>query len=142
MHEWEQLRFLFSIWMKKILNTWKGDDEKLGKTSEPLGTRKGETVEDAWYVQLAALEARCKSNTHRIDELAADNQALHTLTASVSVLASKQESIESDVSEIKSDVKELKALPASRWETLWKAAVTAVVAGVIGFALACLGLGG
>ena len=99
-------------------------------------------MEEALHAQLATLEARCKSNTHRINELAADQQALHALTASVSVLASRQESIESDVSEIKTDVKEMKALPTSRWEMVIRAVITAVAAGIVGFALARMGIGG
>lgn len=91
---------------------------------------------------IAALEARCKSNTHRIDDLEADNKALHALATSVEVLATKQETIETNVQEIKADVKSLKALPAGRWEALIKAAVTAIVAGLVGYALALAGLGG
>lgn len=91
---------------------------------------------------IAALEARCKSNTHRIDDLEADNKALHALATSVEVLATKQETIETNVQEIKADVKSLKALPAGRWEAVIKAAVTAIVAGLVGYALALAGLGG
>lgn len=90
---------------------------------------------------IASLEARCKSNTHRIDDLEADNKALHALATSVEVLATKQEGIEANVREIKSDVKSLKALPAGRWDALIKAVVTAIVAGIVGYALALAGLG-
>ena len=99
-------------------------------------------MDDGIQAKIASLDARCKSNTHRIDELEADNKALHQLATSVEVLATKQETIEESVNEIKTDVKALKALPASRWEGLIKAAVTAVVAGLVGYALALAGLGG
>ena len=92
--------------------------------------------------QNASIEARCKSNTHRIDEIEADNKALHQLATSVEVLATKQETIEANVTEIKDDVKSLKALPGSRWEAILKAALTAVIAGLVGFALARFGIGG
>lgn len=46
------------------------------------------------------------------------------------------------MNEIKTDVKALKALPGSRWEGLIKAVVTAIVAGLVGYALALAGLGG
>ena len=92
--------------------------------------------------RILKLEERAKSNTHRIDDLEADNKALHELAASVSVLATKQEAVEENVQEIRRDVKELKMLPASRWEAVLKAALTAVIAGLIGFALARMGLGG
>ena len=92
--------------------------------------------------RILKLEERAKSNTHRIDDLEADNKALHELAASVSVLATKQEAVEENVQEIRRDVKELKALPAGRWEAVLKAALTAVIAGLVGFALARMGLGG
>ena len=96
-------------------------------------------MDDGIQAQVAAIDARCKSNQHRIDELEADNKELAT---SVEVLATKQETIESNVNEIKTDVKALKALPGSRWEGLIKAVVTAIVSGLVGYALALAGLGG
>ncbi len=99
-------------------------------------------MEDGIQAQIASVEARCKSNSHRIDELEADNKALHQLATSVEVLATKQETIEENVNEIKADVKSLKALPASRWEAVVKGVITAIIAGLIGFALAKLGVGG
>ena len=99
-------------------------------------------MEDGIQAQIASVEARCKSNSHRIDELEADNKALHQLATSVEVLATKQETIEENVNEIKADVKSLKAIPASRWEAVVKGVITALIAGLIGFALARLGVGG
>lgn len=99
-------------------------------------------MDDGIQAQIASLDARCKSNTHRINDLETDNKALHQLATSVEVLATKQETIESNVNEIKADVKTLKALPGSRWEGFIKAAVTAVVAALVGWALAQIGVGG
>ena len=83
-------------------------------------------MDDGIQAQIASLDARCKSNTHRINDLETDNKALH----------------QSNVNEIKADVKTLKALPGSRWEGLIKAVVTAIVSGLVGYALALAGLGG
>ena len=99
-------------------------------------------MDDGIQAQIASLDARCKSNTHRINDLETDNKALHQLATSVEVLATKQETIESNVNEIKTDVKALKALPGIRWEGLIKAAVTAIVSCLVGYALALAGLGG
>ena len=55
---------------------------------------KGEHMDDGIQAQIASLDARCKSNTHRINDLEADNKALHQLATSVEVLATKQETIE------------------------------------------------
>lgn len=98
-------------------------------------------MDDGMQAKIAEIEARSKSNAHRIDDLEADNKALHQLATSVEVLATKQETIEANVTEIKEDVKSLKALPAGRWEAVVKAVLTAVVAGLVGFALAYAGLG-
>ena len=99
-------------------------------------------MDDGIQAQIASLDARCKSNTHRINDLETDNKALHQLATSVEVLATKQETIEESVNEIKLDVKALKAVPAGRWEGFIKAAVTAVVAALVGWALAQIGVGG
>ena len=107
-----------------------------------MPARKEHKMEDGIQAQIASVEARCKSNSHRIDELEADNRALHQLATSVEVLATKQETIEENVNEIKADVKSLKALPGSRWEAVVKGVIAALIAGLIGFALAKLGVGG
>lgn len=97
-------------------------------------------MDDGNQAKIAEIEARSKSNTHRIDDLEADNKALHQLATSVEVLATKQEAIEANISEIKTDVKALKAVPGSKWEALVKAVLTAIVAGLVGFALAHAGI--
>lgn len=90
--------------------------------------------------RITAVEKLAGSNKHRIDELDADTSALRQLATSVEVLATKQEAIETSITEIKADVKSLKAVPASRWEGLIKAVVTAIVAGLVGWALAQIGI--
>ena len=97
-------------------------------------------MDDGIQAKIAEIEARSKSNTHRIDDLEEDNRALHTLATSVEVLATKQDTIESTVQEIKTDVKELKAVPGSKWEALVKAVLTAIVGALVGFALAHAGI--
>jgi outer membrane murein-binding lipoprotein Lpp len=97
-------------------------------------------MDDGIRALVASIEARCKSNTHRIDDLEADNKALHQLATSVEVLATKQEAIESNVQEIKTDVKALKAVPGSKWEALVKTILTALAGGLVAYALFRLGL--
>ena len=97
-------------------------------------------MDDGIQALVASIEARCKSNTHRIDDLEADNKALHKLATSVEVLATKQDTIESTVQEIKTDVKELKAVPGSKWEALVKTILTALAGGLVAYALFRLGL--
>nr|DAQ20801.1 MAG TPA: hemolysin [Caudoviricetes sp.] len=97
-------------------------------------------MDDGIQAKIAEIEARSKSNTHRIDDLEADNKALHQLATSVEVLATKQEAIEANVSEIKDDVKSLKAIPGGKWEALVKTILTALAGGLVAYALFRLGL--
>lgn len=97
-------------------------------------------MDDGIQAKIAEIDARSKSNTHRIDDLEADNKALHQLATSVEVLATKQETIEANISEIKDDVKSLKAIPGGKWETLVKTILTALAGGLVAYALFRLGL--
>ena len=97
-------------------------------------------MDDGIQAKIAEIESRSKSNTHRIDDLEADNKALHQLATSVEALATQQEAIEANVSEIKDDVKSLKAIPGGKWEALVKAVLTAIVGALVGFALAHAGI--
>nr|DAU39185.1 MAG TPA: hemolysin [Caudoviricetes sp.] len=99
--------------------------------------RKPMTTEE----RVTEVEQRAKSNSHRIDEMQTDLKNLTELTASVKVLATKQENVESDVREIKTDVKALTEKPGKRWDAIVAAVVTAIVAGLVGWALAHAGLG-
>lgn len=125
-----------------MLKTPQLEIESMKTNDWAMPARKEHKMEDGIQAQIASVEARCKSNSHRIDELEADNKALHQLATSVEVLATKQETIEENVNEIKADVKSLKAIPGSRWEAVVKGVITALIAGLIGFALAKLGVGG
>ena len=97
-------------------------------------------MDDGIQAKIAEIEARSKSNTHRIDDLEEDNRALHQLATSVEVLATKQEAIEANISEIKDDVKSLKAIPGGKWEALVKTILTALAGGLVAYALFRLGL--
>lgn len=97
-------------------------------------------MDDGIQTKIAEIEARSKNNTHRINDLEEDNRALHQLATSVEVLATKQETIEANISEIKDDVKSLKAIPGGKWEALVKAVLTAIVGALVGFAMAHAGV--
>lgn len=93
--------------------------------------------------RLTEVEARSKSNTKRIDEIADEQKALQSLVTSVNALATKQEvmtvkqeTMNEGMEEIKSDVKSLKAVPAKRWENL----VAILISVVVGFLFAKAGI--
>lgn len=89
---------------------------------------------------IALIESRCKSNTHRINELQEHQTALDRLATSVEVLATKQETVEGDVKEIKEDVKTITGKAGKRWDSvvdkLLAALVGAFVAWIISVGVA------
>lgn len=97
------------------------------------------TIEDL-AVKAADVEARCKSNTHRLDSLEKNQTALNELTTSVKVLATKQGNMEADVTEIKTGLKTLTDKPGKRWESIVDKAIWLVAGALIAFVLAQLGL--
>lgn len=97
-------------------------------------------MDDGIQAKIVEIDQRSKNNTHRINDLEEDNRALHTLATSVEVLATKQETIEANISEIKDDVKSLKAIPGGKWEALVKTILTALAGGLVAYALFRLGL--
>lgn len=97
-------------------------------------------MDDGLAVKVAEIDERCKSNTHRIDELAADNKALHELASSVSKLVVRQEVVETSVKEIQKDVKDLKNIPVKRWEAVVEKVILVLVGAVIAFILGRVGL--
>lgn len=90
--------------------------------------------------RLTEVEARSKSNAHRLDDVEKRQDNLDKLTTSVSLLAEREERMESDVKEIKSDVKTLAEKPAKRWEAVVEKALLAVVAAVVAYFLGRIGL--
>lgn len=90
--------------------------------------------------RLTEVEERSKSNSHRLDEVEKRQDNLDELVSSVSVLATKQEHVESDVKEIKADVKTLTDKPGKRWDNLIDKIIWAVCAAVIAFMLGRVGL--
>lgn len=90
--------------------------------------------------RLTEVEERSKSNTHRLDEVEKRQDNLDKLATSVSLLAEREERVESDVKEIKCDVKSLAEKPGKRYDSLVDKVVWAVLAAVIAFFLGRIGL--
>ena len=97
-------------------------------------------METGYEHRLTEVEERAKSNSHRLDEVEKRQDDLDELVSTVKVLAVREENVETDVKEIKSDVKSLTNKPAQRWDRMVEKVVWAVVAAVVGFMLAQIGL--
>lgn len=90
--------------------------------------------------QLTEIDARSRSNTKRIDRLTERQDNLEKLVTSVEVLATKMDGIQTAVVETKAKVDELTAKPAKKWDEITGKIVWALVAAVITFCLAQIGL--
>lgn len=92
--------------------------------------------------RITAVEKLAKGNERRIGDLETDNKALLDLSTSVAVMAEQMKTMSSKVDSMDAAVKRIQSVPASRWEGLIKAVVTAIVSCLVGYALALAGLGG
>lgn len=90
--------------------------------------------------RLTEVEARSKSNAHRLDDVERRQNNLDELVGTVKTLADREQRVESDVKEIKADVKEITAKPGRMWQSLVEKVIWAVAAAVVGFLLARIGL--
>ena len=90
--------------------------------------------------RLTELESKSESVNRRIETIEMRQDNLDKLVASVAVMAEEQEHIKSDVTEIKTNVKELTAKSSKRWDDLIDKIVWAILAAVIAFFLARIGL--
>ena len=90
--------------------------------------------------RLTEVDDRSKNNERRLDDVEKRLDDNEKLISTVAVLASKQETMESDVKEVKSDVKSLINKPAQRWEGIVEKAILMLVAAVVSYLLARIGL--
>lgn len=93
------------------------------------------------YSAISALEQRSKSNSHRLDALERQTEAVNSLATSVAVMAQKVDSTGEKVDALCSDVQELKAEPGKKWRAVVEKIGSIVVAAVVGYFLAKIGLG-
>ena len=91
-------------------------------------------------VKLQETTDRSLRNEGRIKKLEGENEALQKLTTSVAVMAEQMKQITSAVGNLNAKVDVIEARPAKRWEAVTVAAITAIVAALIGFALGRLGI--
>ena len=103
---------------------------------------------DEMAVKLAETEARSKSNTHRLDALEGQIDAVNRLATAVEVMATEQKHQTETIKEIKTDVSALdgkveaiEQKPAKKWDGLVEKVIWALVAAAITFILSRIGVG-
>ena len=90
--------------------------------------------------RLARVDARCRSNSHRIDELESSQQAVTELALSLRAMANEQANMKEDLGEVKNDVKLLTRRSSVRWDTLVDKLMWLVVGGALGLLMQELGI--
>ena len=100
--------------------------------------------EQEMAVKLAEVDARSKSNTHRLDEMDEKVDTLNRLATAVEVMATEQRHQTETMAEIKEDVTALgtkvdaiEKKPAKRWDGM----VDKVLYGLVGAIVTAMGAG-
>ena len=97
--------------------------------------------------RLTSLEQRCKSNGHRLEHLEKQQEAIHSLAASIQVMAAEQKhqteainTVREDVSRLDGKVDALEMKPGKRWEGLVDKLIWGVAGAILTFLLARAGI--
>lgn len=90
--------------------------------------------------ELQAVESRSKSNTHRIEDLEKNQEAINRLATSTAVMAQNISQMGERIDGMGKDIKELKEVPAERWKFVVEKAIYVVVAAFCGYFLSKIGL--
>ena len=92
--------------------------------------------------RLSETEARSKSNTKRLDELEKATDNIQNLATSVAVLAEQMKTMNGNLTKLTGKVEALESEPAKKWRFVVEKSIYFVVAAVLGFFLAQMGLPG
>ncbi len=102
---------------------------------------------DPMESRMTALEQWAKSQGHRLDRLEEQQQVIHSLAASLQVMAAEQKhqtealnTVRESVTRLDGKVDALETRPARRWESLADKALWAVVGAGIAALLTQIGL--
>ena len=85
--------------------------------------------------KLTQVEERSKSNTHRIDKLESQTDALTSIATSIAVMANEQKTISEKMENIDAKVDKLEQVPRDRWNGIVGSSIAALVGGIIAFML-------
>lgn len=89
---------------------------------------------------VVVIDERSKRNEGRIKILEESQEALRKLATSVELIAESQKRIEADVGALSGKVDNLEDQDGKKWRTMVTKAIELLVAAVLGFALAKIGL--
>ena len=84
-------------------------------------------------IKLTEVDSRSKSNTHRINELSGEIEAVNRLARAVEVMATKQDTMSDTLTRLDGRVETLEAKPAKRWDSIVDKLIWLAVSGALGF---------
>lgn len=97
-------------------------------------------MSESLEIQVTRIDERSKRNEGRIKLLEENQETLHKLVTSVELIAKSQERIEGTVGEMTRKVENLEQADGKKWRAVVEKVVTVIVAAVIGYVLAHVGL--
>lgn len=104
-------------------------------------------TQEEMNVKLTQVDERSKSNTHRLDGLEGQVAAVNRLAVSVELLVQENKhqtealkDVKNDVQSLSGKVETIEQKPAKKWDNMAEKVVWALVAAVIAFALAKIGI--
>lgn len=84
-------------------------------------------------IKLQETTDRSLRNEGRIKKLEGKHETLQKLATSVAVMAEQLKQVNNNVKDLNVKVDVIEARPAKRWEAIVAAAITAIVAALVGF---------
>lgn len=90
--------------------------------------------------RLTAVEERSRSNSRRLEIVEKRQEEIGELVTSMATMAQRQETMERDVGEIKVKIDAIAAKPGKRWDAIVDKVLLGIVAALVAYALAQLGL--
>ena len=90
---------------------------------------------------LTEVDQRSKSNTHRLDKLEQNYEALNRLTVSVETMGVKLGNLDKTMQKLDARMEEQEAKPAKRWDGLVTTLIGVLVGAVMAVVFTQIGLG-
>jgi len=84
-------------------------------------------------IKLTEVDSRSKSNTHRIEKLEEQQEALTSIATSVAVMANEQKTMTRKMNDIDFKVGKLEQVPKNRWNKVVDILIAALMGGAITF---------
>lgn len=89
---------------------------------------------------LVECDQRSRSNTHRLDKLESNWEALNKLAVSVETMGINIANMDKTIQKLDKKVEEQEAKPGKRWEAIAEKAILVIVGAVVAYFLSKVGM--